>query len=121
MQNAVVDFREIEAGIVQVTMQDREHKNTFSPELISGLNGSFNAIEAMDHVKVVVLTGFDSYFASGATPEALQALQQGTIKFTDINVYGLALNCRVPVISAMQGHALGGGALPWGFTLILSF
>ena len=36
-------------------------------------------------------------------------LQEGQGNFSDNNIYGLALECQVPVISAMQGHGIGGG------------
>ncbi len=45
LQDSVVDCREIEPGIVQVSMQDRKHKNTFSTELISGLMQAFESLK----------------------------------------------------------------------------
>jgi polyketide biosynthesis enoyl-CoA hydratase PksI len=36
-------------------------------------------------------------------------LQQGQGKFTDSSLYGLPLECRIPVVAAMQGHGIGGG------------
>ncbi|MED1663364.1 polyketide synthase [Brevibacillus laterosporus] len=104
-----VDLREIEAGIVQITMQDRVHKNTFSNELVIGLAEAFQTVEKNENYKVVILTGYDSYFASGGTQEALLAIYNGQLKFTDSNIYSLALDCRIPVIAAMQGHGIGGG------------
>jgi polyketide biosynthesis enoyl-CoA hydratase PksI len=58
---------------------------------------------------VVILTGFDSYFASGGTQEDLLTLHEGKGSFSDNKIYGLALECEIPVISAMQGHGIGGG------------
>jgi polyketide biosynthesis enoyl-CoA hydratase PksI len=113
MTQPVVNLHEIEPDIVQVTMQDRVHKNTFSKELTRDLTQSFESIEADSNYKVVILTGYDSYFASGGTQEGLLALQEGKAKFTDIgmkkNIYSLALDCKIPVIAAMQGHGIGGG------------
>ncbi|ASA19521.1 polyketide synthase [Paenibacillus donghaensis] len=112
MTEAVVQVTEIEPGIVQVTMQDRFHKNTFSNALLQGLIEAFQRIEASDQYKVVILTGYDHYFASGGTKEVLLSIQEGKSKFTDggdTNVYSLALDCPIPVISAMQGHGIGGG------------
>ena len=115
---AVVDFREIEPDIVQVTMQDRVNKNTFSEGLLSGLITTFEAIQANSSYKVVILTGFDNYFASGGTKEALLAIYEGKVKFTDINIYSLALDCKIPVIAAMQGHAIGAG---WSMGMFSDF
>jgi len=109
MSQAVVELREIETGIVQITMQDKINKNTFSTELIKGLLQSFAEIQASSSYKVVILTGYDNYFASGGTQEALLAIYEGTVSFTDANIYSLALDCKIPVIAAMQGHGIGGG------------
>ncbi len=109
LEKFVVELREIAPHIVQVTMQDRLHKNTFSKELISGLITAFESIGKDKTIKAVILTGYDSYFSSGGTQEELLTLQAGEMKFTDIGIFSLALECRVPVIAAMQGHGIGGG------------
>ena len=109
MIDAAVDSREVEPGIVQVTMQDRANKNTFSPELVSGLIEAFEAIKFNLNYKVVILTGYDSYFLSGGTQESLLDLYEGRKKFSDSGLYSLPLYCSIPVISAMQGHGIGGG------------
>ena len=108
MSDDVVKITDMGSGLVQIKMQDRVHKNTFSPELTSGLVKAFETIKGTDY-KVVVLTGYDSYFASGGTQQGLLHLYEGKGKFTDTNVYSLALDCSIPVISAMQGHGIGGG------------
>jgi len=117
MSEQVVRLHEVEEGIVQVTMQDRVNKNTFSDALIRGLGDAFDAIRTERRYKAVILTGYDNYFASGGTQESLLFLSEGKGTFTDIaktsgiagSLYSLALNCPIPVISAMQGHAIGGG------------
>jgi polyketide biosynthesis enoyl-CoA hydratase PksI len=109
MMEAAVDLREVEPGIVQVTMQDRVNKNTLSYELTLGLIEAFKSIHDNPNYKVVVLTGYDSYFCTGGTQEGLLAICDGKTSFTDVNIYSLALECKIPVISAMQGHGIGGG------------
>jgi polyketide biosynthesis enoyl-CoA hydratase PksI len=109
MTQPAVDLQEVEPGIVQVTMQDRLHKNTFSRELIHGLMQSFESIRTDSSCKVVILTGYDTYFASGGTKEGLLSIYEGKVKFSDVNIYRLPLDCEVPVIAAMQGHGIGGG------------
>ncbi|HEX8611507.1 MAG TPA: polyketide synthase [Telluria sp.] len=109
MLEPIVDVRTLEAGIVQVTMQDRVNKNTFTDGLIGGLTAAFADIGARPDCKVVILTGYDSYFSSGGTQEGLRDLFDGKMKFTDKDLYSLALNCPIPVIAAMQGHGIGGG------------
>ncbi|KIH86011.1 polyketide synthase [Pseudomonas batumici] len=105
----VVQFSEVEPGIIQITMQDRENKNTFSRELVKGLINAFRHIRESERYRVVVLTGYDTYFCSGGTKEGLLMLHEGQGKFTDMNIYSVPLECEIPVISAMQGHGIGGG------------
>jgi polyketide biosynthesis enoyl-CoA hydratase PksI len=109
MTQSVVDLHEVEPDIVQITMEDRVHKNTFSDEIIGGLVHSFEVIQKNASYKAVILTGYDSYFASGGTQEALLAIHEGKMFFSELNIYSLALDCKIPVIAAMQGHAIGGG------------
>lgn len=110
MQGAApVDYQEIGPHIVQITMQDKVHKNTFSDQLIIGLSESFEKVKANEQCKVVILTGYGNYFASGGRKESLLQIQERRISFTDSDIYGLALDCPVPVIAAMQGHGIGGG------------
>lgn len=109
MAQQVVELHQLEPGIVQLTMQDRVNKNMFTEELILGLIQSFQSICSDSSCKVVILTGYDNYFASGGTQEGLLALHEGKVKFSDVSLYSLALDCPIPVIAAMQGHGIGGG------------
>ncbi len=112
MTHSVVDMCKIEPEIVLVKMQDHVNKNTFSKELMESLINAFESIERNSEYKVVILTGYDNYFASGGTQEGLLEIQEGKANFNDggdRNIYSLALNCKIPVIAAMQGHGIGGG------------
>lgn len=96
-------------GIVVVKMEDREARNMFSDALLEGLREAFAHIERVPAYKVVILTGYDNYFASGGTKESLLSVHEGKIKFTDIGIFDVALKCKLPVIAAMQGHGIGAG------------
>jgi acyl transferase domain-containing protein/enoyl-CoA hydratase/carnithine racemase/aryl carrier-like protein len=96
-------------GVLLVTLCDRHSKNTFSPALAKGIAEAFAHIQQSSAYKVAVLTGFDQYFACGGTQEALLAIQEGRAHFTDANLSALPLLCEIPVIAAMQGHAIGAG------------
>lgn len=95
--------------IARVIMEDRTSKNTFSETFTDGLLNAFRQIEADPVYKVVILTGYDNYFCCGGTQEELLKIYRGESVFTKGKIYDLLLNCKIPVISAMQGHALGGG------------
>jgi polyketide biosynthesis enoyl-CoA hydratase PksI len=105
----VVDLEEISAGVAQITMHDRVNKNTFSEDLVGGLGRAFEQIRIEPRFRVVIITGYDTYFCSGGTQEGLLMLHEGRGKFTDLTIYSAALDCEIPVISAMQGHGIGGG------------
>jgi len=113
MNNSTVDFKELDPSIVIITMQDKVNKNTFTNELLAGLLEAFDRVEKSQSYKVVILTGYENYFASGGTQEGLIAIQESKAKFSDTlngkSMYSMALDCKIPVISAMQGHGIGGG------------
>ena len=96
-------------GVVLLRMVERADKNCFTDALMDGLSEAFAAIARLPQAKAVVLTGFDGYFACGGTRDGLSALQQGATRFTDRKIYSLPLSCPLPVIAAMQGHAIGAG------------
>ena len=84
---SAVDVSELEPTIVRVTMQDRAHTNMFALDLISGLMQAFEAIATHPDYKVVILTGYDNFFATGGTREGLLGLYEGKGQFTDANFY----------------------------------
>ncbi|WP_444944868.1 polyketide synthase [Microbulbifer sp. ZKSA006] len=108
-ENGAVILEDIDTDIVKITMQDRVNKNTFSKDLELGLQRAFEAVQQNGCYKVVILTGYDSYFAAGGTKDGLLSLHEGNGKFTDMALYDLPLRCEIPVIAAMQGHGIGGG------------
>lgn len=109
MSENVVELTMISSNVAQIKLQDKVNKNTFSKDLMIGLIEAFKSVNENSKCKVVILTGYDTYFATGGTQESLIAIFEGKVKFSDGNIYSLALECKVPVISAMQGHGVGGG------------
>ncbi|MGZ5445522.1 MAG: SDR family NAD(P)-dependent oxidoreductase [Thermoanaerobaculia bacterium] len=109
LQSTVVTATAHSDGIVVVRMQDRDAKNMFSDALMQGVREVFAHIAEMPAYKVVILTGYGHYFASGGTRESLLAIQEGRARFTDFDIYRLTLDCKLPVIAAMQGHGIGAG------------
>ncbi len=106
---AVVSLREEAPGVAVIRMEDRASKNSFSPALVAELRAAFAAVAAHPGYRVVVVTGYDNYFCSGGTRDELMAIHARALRFSDLPVYDLALRCELPVIGALQGHAVGGG------------
>ncbi|MES2668830.1 MAG: SDR family NAD(P)-dependent oxidoreductase [Pseudomonadota bacterium] len=96
-------------GVVLVRLEDRDARNMFSDAMIAGLQEVFDRIAAAPGYKAVVLTGYDTYFSSGGTRDGLKSIQEGKVRFTDLDVFQLPMRCPLPVIAAMQGHGIGAG------------
>lgn len=90
-------------------MADRIHKNMFTNNLVSELIKAIEQVNRDPDIPVVVLQGYDNYFCSGGTKDGLLAIYNNEYNFTKIPLTTLLLDCDVPVIAAMQGHAMGGG------------
>jgi polyketide biosynthesis enoyl-CoA hydratase PksI len=105
----VVETTFEKAGVAVVKMEDRANRNGFSRELVEGLLQALQFRERQSEVKAVVVQGYDRIFSAGGTKEELLALQAGRKDFSDLGFYRLLLDCEVPVVAAMQGHAIGGG------------
>ncbi|NED19250.1 hypothetical protein G3I31_14195, partial [Streptomyces sp. SID9913] len=100
------EVRRLPDGILLVTLG----RSTFTDELLDGFRDALTSAAADDSVSCVVITGTGDVFSMGATPEAMARLaaKQGT--FADVSfLHQLVLACDKPVISALQGHASGGG------------
>jgi polyketide biosynthesis enoyl-CoA hydratase PksI len=105
----VVTRRRLAHGIWVVAMEDRAGRNTFTRALVGGLFDAMAEIGADQTACAVVLHGFEGIFLAGGTVEELIGIAEGRTRFDEAGFFRLLLDCPVPVISAMQGHALGGG------------
>jgi polyketide synthase PksM len=109
LQSKVVTATAHPEGIAVVRMEDRQAKNMFSEAFREGVREVFTHLAQTPIYKVVILTGYESYFASGGTKEGLLAIQAGQAKFIDDKIFQVALDCKLPVIAAVQGHGIGAG------------
>lgn len=102
----------VDREIALVTMCDQENRNMFSKEIIEGMQYQFHQIQKMDSIKVIVVTGYDHIFSMGGTKEQLMDIADQKMSFTNEPfIYRGFMETNLPVISAMQGHASGGGML----------
>lgn len=96
-------------GIANLHMQDAPHKNGFTTEFVEQLIVCLNDIKANESMKVLLVTGLPDVFCSGADLDTLEKLCKKELKPVDIVLSKMMLDIPVPVISAMEGHAIGGG------------
>ena len=109
IKSDVMKLKASKNGILSVIMCDQESKNTFSEKFIKGLIEVFEHIKNNNDYRVVILTGYDNYFACGGTKEELLGIQKGEDRIIGGKFFSLALDCKIPVIAAMQGHGIGAG------------
>jgi polyketide biosynthesis enoyl-CoA hydratase PksI len=107
--NEVIKLRWLDGVIALIAMEDRGSKNRSSEEFMSGIDAAFRAIEANSETRVVVITGYENYFCCGGTKTELLLVASRQAKFTDFAFYDQLLRCEIPVVAAIQGHAIGGG------------
>jgi 3-hydroxyacyl-CoA dehydrogenase len=85
--------------------------NALSPEVQAGLSDSFAQIEKDASVKAAVLIGAGRTFVAGADIKEFVKMTSGKAP-RDLNFLPFLLrieDCRVPVVAALHGNALGGG------------
>lgn len=106
----------IRDGIATLLLDRPEQRNPLSPELLDHAFGELDALENNDAVRAVILTGAGSVFCAGAQlgtvlhPDGVDAEAQ----FRMLRGFNrLAQRIReldLPVIAAVNGPAVGGGA-----------
>jgi polyketide biosynthesis enoyl-CoA hydratase PksI len=97
-----------EREIATVFMHDIEGQNVFSHAFVEDFLKVLNAVEEV-MPRVVILRGLQSTFSGGADKESLMELASGKIVVRDLVISERLVNCRFPIIAAMEGHAMGGG------------
>ena len=106
---SVVQLTRPVARVAVIELADREHSNQFTRELVAGLAGAIASVQHDPDTHAVVVHGFGSIFCAGGTRDELLGIFDRRIRFDDVPLYRLLLDCEIPVVAAMQGHALGGG------------
>lgn len=100
-------------GICAVEMVSASTRNALSDKFVEQLRECLDAARDSD-AKVVVLLGLEDVFCSGAPAETLRRLARGEVEPAEIVLTKAMLDVQIPTISAMEGHATGGG-LALGF------
>jgi polyketide biosynthesis enoyl-CoA hydratase PksI len=96
-------------GVACVQMEDGDHSNALSHEMVDALGEAFAALGRDRAIRAVVLAGLPEIFCSGASRAVLEDLVSGRRAASEILLPRLLLECPVPCLSAMAGHAVGGG------------
>jgi enoyl-CoA hydratase len=99
--------------VVEITLNQPENRNSMTPEMLPAFRNAITSIATDSDARCVIITGRGSSFSAGADFRS-ELLEGSPMAPPDrqFEVYGPfleVLRIRVPVIAAMQGHAVGGG------------
>jgi len=101
---------EVQDSVALLRICNEDHNNAFTDSFVAAFRDRLQEIEEDDAIRVVVLTNIGPYFCSGADAALLQRLRAKERSFAELACfYRGILECRVPFIHAVAGHAMGGG------------
>lgn len=106
----LVQTATIEPGIARLAICDPEGENHLSHELVEELMAALERLAHDPSLKVLVITGTTGIWCAGGTLRLLKAMVAG--EYDERRLLALSdrlLRFPVPVIGALEGHAVGGG------------
>lgn len=107
---------ETKNGIARVIMARPEVHNAFNEQLIKELHDAFVELSADVGVRVIVISGEGSSFCAGADLDWMRRASELSEPANRADAWHLATmlravaDCKHPVVSRVQGSAIGGGA-----------
>ncbi len=104
---------EVDGPIATMTVARPDKLNAFDIDMLKALASACDEIEADRNVRVVILTGEGKAFSAGGDIKAwggmdAPAFGHDWVRFGH-RVFERLATLRMPVIAALNGHALGGG------------
>lgn len=102
----------VEGRVAVVTLDRPQRRNALCAEMVTALSGAFGCIEADPAIGAAVLTGAAPAFCSGSDLKELGALDVGGMQRHQARTAAVARSIgglSLPVVAAVEGHALGGG------------
>lgn len=107
-------FETDEKGIATVTINRPKKLNALNDEVLNELADVFKAIQVDDDIEAVIVTGAeDKAFVAGADIKELQKLNRRSGRMASQKgqqIFQFIEDTRKPVVAAVNGYALGGGA-----------
>jgi polyketide biosynthesis enoyl-CoA hydratase PksI len=95
-------------GIFHLNIDDPANQNRLTQELCEELKAALAVLANEASMKVLILSGRKEVFCAGASLELLRQIStDGAVE--DLVIGHQLLGLSVPVLAAMEGHAVGGG------------
>ncbi|MFZ4577577.1 MAG: enoyl-CoA hydratase/isomerase family protein [Myxococcota bacterium] len=107
-------YVEREADLAILTLDRPENRNSMTPELLDAFSLAVDQVRASD-ARCVIITGHGPSFCGGADFRAAVQREAGPNRLAAERSFAMyepflkVLDLEVPVIAAMNGHAVGGG------------
>lgn len=102
--------------IAILTLNRSENRNSMTAEMLDGVAAQVERVKASPHIRCVVITGKGRCFCAGADfksqiqrADGVKPRQPAEQSFAMYEGFLSVLELEVPVIAAMNGHAVGGG------------
>ena len=113
MSDSAVLYEE-EDSIAKITLNRPDNRNSMTEDVFEGLNQAIDQVQANPELRCVVLSGNGKSFCAGADfKSGIQRAQETTLpherSFGMYRPFLRVLDISVPVIGALNGHAVGGG------------
>lgn len=107
----------VEESIATITLNRPENRNSMTQDVLEGLGSAVRKVKDDANVRCVIVTGRGKSFCAGADfkEPSPEAPAEGPAQLPHERLFGVysnflsLLEIDVPVIAAMQGHAIGGG------------
>lgn len=104
-----------EKKVAVVTLNEPDYRNPVSSKSSTEIADIFEEVEMDDEVNVVVLTGAGKCFSAGGDIREFNRILKGESPYFLLEYKGMRpflniLDCRKPVIGAINGDAIGAGA-----------
>jgi len=96
-------------GVATVEMTDAAGRNALSETFVAALTGALASAASDQAARAIVLVGMKDVFCSGAPKSLLMQLADGAVEPGEILLPKIVLETPLPLIAAMEGHAIGGG------------
>ena len=103
----------VEASVAIITLARADKLNALDLDMLGDLSVILDRVEADSAVRVVILTGEGKAFSAGGDIAAWGGMQPEQFGHRWVRhghrIFDRLATLRMPVIAAMNGHALGGG------------
>jgi enoyl-CoA hydratase/carnithine racemase len=105
---------EVRDAIAAITLNRPENRNSMTEDVLSGLEAAIAEVRGDRDVRAVVIAGTGRSFCAGAdfkqgAQRGAEGLQPNERSFAMYQPFLAVLGIEVPVIGALNGHAIGGG------------